>query len=167
MNALPARSNTPGSGRLQVYFDGGCPLCRREIGFLRRRRGGEHVDWVDIAATDVPEVAPGLARCDALARMHGRTPEGRIVSGAAAFAAVWRALPLTRPLGWLFSHPLPLRALERAYLVFLRWRPRLQSWAARREGLAAGATCTGEAVGPVSRRCAGASTPPSASARRE
>ena len=39
-----------------------------------------------------------LAHEDLLARFHARE-DGRLLSGAAAFAAMWRAIPLLRPLG--------------------------------------------------------------------
>lgn len=160
MSAAPAPGAAP-LARLQVFYDGACPLCRREIGFLRRRRGADRIDWIDIAATDSPEVAPGLARCDALARMHVRTAGGETVSGAAAFVAIWTALPLTRPLGRLCAWPPLLRMLERAYGGFLRGRPWLQAWVARR---------TGEPVGrpPVScaPRANTALSPPTAAAAR-
>jgi hypothetical protein len=46
--------------------------------------------------------------------------------GAAAFAAMWRAIPLLRPLGLLALNDTVLRVLEAAYLRFLKLRPRLQ-----------------------------------------
>ena len=60
-----------------------------------------------------------------LTRFHANE-DGRLLSGAAAFAAMWRAIPLLRPLGLAARSPLVLAALEQAYLVFLRFRPRLQ-----------------------------------------
>ena len=63
-----------------------------------------------------------------LARVHA-TENGRLLSGAAAFAAMWRAIPLLRPLGLAARIPWVLAALERAYRVFLRLRPQLQSLA--------------------------------------
>jgi hypothetical protein len=47
-------------------------------------------------------------------------------SGAAAFAAMWRAIPLLRPLGLAARWRPVLWVLEAAYLRFLRVRPRLQ-----------------------------------------
>ncbi len=47
-------------------------------------------------------------------------------SGAAAFAAMWRSIPLLRPLGLLARAPIVLFLLERAYRLFLRGRPALQ-----------------------------------------
>ena len=51
---------------------------------------------------------------------------GKLLSGAAAFAAMWRAIPLLRPLGMAAKLPPLLWLLERAYVGFLRIRPSLQ-----------------------------------------
>jgi predicted DCC family thiol-disulfide oxidoreductase YuxK len=115
------------SGRFSVFFDGGCPLCAREIAFMRRLPGAATIHWVDLSASVAPEVVPGLSRCDAMARMHVRTSGGQLVSGGAAFAALWRQLPLTRPLGWLFSFGWTAALLDRLYDRFLRARPRLHA----------------------------------------
>jgi hypothetical protein len=54
-----------------------------------------------------------------------------MLSGAAAFAAMWRAIPLLRPLGQAARFAPLLWLLERGYRAFLRVRPRLQRWASR------------------------------------
>lgn len=66
-----------------------------------------------------------IDRAAALQRFHAEE-DGRLVSGAAAFAAMWRAIPLLRPLGLAARHPRVLRLLERLYRAFLKVRPRLQ-----------------------------------------
>lgn len=107
---------------LTVWHDGACPLCRREIALMRRfdRRGA--IDFVD--ATDSGAACP-IDRADLLARFHARE-DGVLLSGAAAFAAMWRAMPLLRPLGLAARRPWVLALLERGYRHFLRVRPRLQ-----------------------------------------
>ena len=66
-----------------------------------------------------------------LARLHARDVDGTLLSGAAAFAAMWRALPVLRPLG-LAARWRPVSAvLEGGYRLFLRARPSLQSLARR------------------------------------
>jgi hypothetical protein len=65
-----------------------------------------------------------------LARFHARE-DGRVLSGAAAFAAMWRAIPLLRPFGVMARHRLVLAVLEHGYVAFLRVRPRLQRLARR------------------------------------
>jgi hypothetical protein len=54
-----------------------------------------------------------------LARMHVRLPSGALLSGAQAFAAMWRVMPGFKWLGWLLAIP-PLGTLaEGAYRGFL------------------------------------------------
>lgn len=112
--------------RLTVYHDGACPLCQREIGVMRRldRRGA--INFVDVADPAMAGLCP-IDPADLLARFHAME-NGTLLSGAAAFAAMWRAIPLLRPLGLIARVPLILGLLERAYIAFLRVRPRLQRW---------------------------------------
>ena len=106
---------------IQVFYDGGCPVCSREIGYYRARPGAEGFEWVDVNGP-APELGLGLSREAALARMHVRLADGTLVSGAAAFAAMWRRMPGFRTLGVLLAIP-PFGALtELGYRGFLRIR---------------------------------------------
>lgn len=109
---------------VSVWFDGGCPLCRREIALMRRLDSRGRITFIDVdvdaGASDCP-----VDRAELLARFHAREGD-RIVTGAEAFAAMWRAIPLLRPLGLIARLPPVLWALERFYRLFLRARPRLQ-----------------------------------------
>lgn len=108
--------------RLTVWYDGGCPLCVREIALMRRldRRGA--IAFIDVA--DGHSACP-IDRAELLARFHAREG-GQMLSGAAAFAAMWRAIPILRPFGVLARRPWALKGLEALYVRFLRVRPRLQ-----------------------------------------
>ena len=100
------------------------PLCQREIALMRRLDRVGAITFVDVADSDA--TCP-LDRAELLARFHAKEG-GRIVSGAAAFAAMWRAIPLLRPLGLAARNPAALAVLERLYRAFLRVRPRLSRW---------------------------------------
>jgi predicted DCC family thiol-disulfide oxidoreductase YuxK len=115
-----------------VWFDGACPLCRREIALMRRLDRRNAIAFVDVGRGAPPDGAAAcpIDRSALLARFHAQE-DGRMLSGAAAFAAMWRAIPLLRPLGLAARNGLVLAALERLYGLFLRVRPRLQR-AARR-----------------------------------
>jgi len=60
-----------------------------------------------------------------LARFHA-SENGVILSGAAAFDAMWRAIPLLQPLGLIARNQLVLELFELLYNRFLIIRPRLQ-----------------------------------------
>jgi predicted DCC family thiol-disulfide oxidoreductase YuxK len=113
---------------LIVWHDGGCPLCAREIALMRRLDRAGAIRFVD--ATD-RDVSCPLDRADLLARFHA-SEDGVLLSGAAAFAAMWRAIPLLRPLGLAARRPWIAAVLERGYRAFLRVRPRLQRLAGGR-----------------------------------
>ena len=90
------------------------------------RRGA--IRFVDV--TRATADACPIDRGALLERFHA-SEDGRLLSGAAAFAAMWRAIPVLRPLGLAARVPLILRILERGYRSFLRVRPRLQRLALR------------------------------------
>ncbi len=96
---------------------------------MRRLDRGRAITFVDAAAVGAAASCP-LGPADLLARFHA-SEDGQLHSGAAAFAAMWRAIPLLRPLGRLARSPFVLGVLERAYTLFLRLRPRLQRLARR------------------------------------
>ena len=106
---------------LEVWFDGDCPLCRREIAVMRGLDQRGAIVFTDVA--NGPGSCP-LDRAELLARFHARE-DGVILSGAAAFAAMWRAIPLLRPLGLAARNRSVLGLLERLYVAFLRVRPSL------------------------------------------
>ena len=113
--------------RTIVWYDGGCPLCVREIALMRwlDRRGS--IQFVNLADE---EASCPLDRSLLLARLHA-SEDGKLLCGAAAFAAMWRAIPMLRPLGLIARNAWVLKALEGLYLLFLRFRPRLKRMMAR------------------------------------
>ncbi len=99
---------------------------------MRRLDGRGAIAFIDL---DGDGSCP-LDRAAMLARFHAQEHGGPVLVGAEAFAAMWRAIPLLRPLGLIARWPPLLRGLERAYVAFLRVRPTLQRWMRRREGAA-------------------------------
>lgn len=116
---------------LTVFYDGACPVCTAEIGFYRRRRGGDRVDWVDVSACPTENVTAGLTRNQALERFHVQDVDGRLITGGQAFVVLWTALPGYSWIGRLFRLRPLAWAIDRAYDRFLKLRPRLQAMAKR------------------------------------
>ena len=112
-----------GEAKCTVFYDGSCPLCTAEIGLYRAQDEAGVLTLVDVSRdADLP---PGLTKGAAMARFHVMTPGGSLVSGAAAFVAVWRGLPGWRWLARVADLPGVLWVLERAYRGFLPVRPLL------------------------------------------
>lgn len=105
-----------------VWYDDECPLCVREIALMRKLDTRHRIAFIVARRADGCPIDSETL----LARFHARERGGPIVSGAAAFAAMWRALPALRPLGLLARFRPVLWVLERAYRGFLRIRPWLQ-----------------------------------------
>ena len=126
------QTNSPGT--LTVYFDGGCPVCSREIDAYRRQAGAEQCVWVDASACAESALGQGLSRPEALARFHVRQADGRTVTGMRAFALLWRQLPRMAWVGRLASiGPMPA-VLDGVYYLFLRVRPLWRRFPERRSG---------------------------------
>ncbi len=132
----PEKPSADEAPPLLVLYDGSCPLCRREIGIYRDLRPTAPLCFADISdpALPLPDGVSGPTRAQLMARFHVRAADGQLLSGAAAFLALWAALPGWRWLARLGRAPGAAWAMEGAYRLFLRLRPRLQRWAARISG---------------------------------
>ena len=118
-----------GNRALTVLYDGACPLCRREISVYRNLQPLPEcsaLNFLDVSKPD--SVLPnGGLRADYLARFHVQTSDGKILSGAAAFVALWASLPGWRYLAVLARLPGATPCLELVYRAFLKIRPHMQS----------------------------------------
>ena len=117
---------------IQVYFDGSCPLCSAEIRHYASRLGAERLRFVDVSDPDAA-LGPELSADDAMRRFHVRSPDGKLLSGARAFVAIWQTLPGWRLAARIASLPGVTAILEVGYRLFLPIRPAL-SWVAARLG---------------------------------
>ncbi len=108
----------------EVFYDGGCPVCSREVRFLQRRdrRGAIRFTDIDAAGFRVEPGGPGL---DALmARIHGRLPDGTWIEGVEVFRQLYTAIGLGA-LAALTRLPGIAHLLDWTYAVFARNRRRV------------------------------------------
>jgi predicted DCC family thiol-disulfide oxidoreductase YuxK len=114
---LMTTPETQAMSKPTLYFDGGCPLCRREIDHYRRLDRSDRVRWIDLHQAADELNAVGLDTETAMRRIHLRAPDGRLISGVPAFVSLWdelpvyrllaravRALRLSAPLDWGYRH---------------------------------------------------------------
>jgi predicted DCC family thiol-disulfide oxidoreductase YuxK len=107
-----------------VFFDGGCPLCRREIAHYRRLDRNRRLHWVDAAAGSIALSGYGLSPVHAMAELHVLDGAGRWQRGVDAFLVIWTHLPAYRWLARLASLPVMHQGLAFAYRRFAAWRYR-------------------------------------------
>ncbi len=109
-----------------VYFDGSCPLCAAEIAYYRTKGSAESINFVDVSQPSA-EYGAGLDRRSAMARFHVRTANGSLVSGGAAFGALWGSVTGLAWVGRLASSSVGSKVLEAGYRASLIVRPWLAS----------------------------------------
>jgi predicted DCC family thiol-disulfide oxidoreductase YuxK len=118
-----SKSNSPNHD-IEVFFDGDCPLCRREVDFLRRwdRRG--KIRFTDISSPDFEAVSVGMTDEVLMAQIHGRLADGTWLRGVEVFRRLYAAIGLGS-LVFLSRLPLISQVLEWGYAMFARNRLRL------------------------------------------
>ncbi|MGA0054639.1 MAG: thiol-disulfide oxidoreductase DCC family protein [Steroidobacteraceae bacterium] len=123
--------NPVGADSLVVLYDGSCPLCRREIDLYRDLTPARPIEFCDV--TDHTIALPANStREQLLARFHVQHSDGRLESGAHAFIDLWERLPYWRWLARVGRLPGVAALMEVAYRGFLRIRPTIQRWVAKK-----------------------------------
>ena len=112
--------------QLKVFYDGGCPVCRREISYFRGRDGAETIDWIDLTTVPDASLPDALDRQTALARFHVQGGDGSLHSGSAAFVKMWQRFSGFSLLARIFNHRIGIWFLDKVYAVILRIRPSIQ-----------------------------------------
>lgn len=135
------------SAEITVLYDGECPLCLREVRFLRRRDpAGTKARFEDIAAPRFDAARYGRSHGELMARIHGVLPDGSLVEGVEVFRRVYAAVGLgwlAAPLGWPILRPL--------FEIGYRWFARNRLWLTGR-ARACDARCALPERGPTTRR---------------
>ena len=125
---------TEQTNRVQVFYDGACPICSREISLYRSLRGAGAIVWTDLSGAGQSELPSSIERIDALRRIHAIDANGQVVSGAQVFSLIWSALPQFRLLGFVSRLPLVNRGLDVLYWTFLKLLPPLRRVLRKRPG---------------------------------
>lgn len=113
------------TSKLRVFFDGGCPLCRKEISLYRDADKADAIDWLDVSAEQNIDSLP-LPTQALLARFHVQRSDGQLISGARGFIEMWRHLPGWHWLARICGIPGIPWVLEVGYRNFLKLRPAIQ-----------------------------------------
>jgi len=109
---------------VEVFFDGACPLCRREIGMLQGMDSRGRIAFTDIAAPGFDPSSISRTREELMARIHARLPDGSLVEGVEVFRRLYGAVGFGA-LVWMSRLPGIAWALDAGYRWFAKNRLRL------------------------------------------
>ncbi len=87
--------------QIELLYDGQCPLCVREVNFLKKRDAGRGlVAFVDIADKCYsPEAHGGIDYETAMGRIHAVLPDGTTVKNVEVFRRIYEILGM----GWVYA----------------------------------------------------------------
>lgn len=120
--ATQSSSEKP-SWQIKLLYDGECPLCLREVNFLRKRDAGRgRVKFVDITDDDyTPEAHGGVDFETAMGRIHAVLPDGTVIKNIEVFRRVYEILGM----GWIYAATkLPVIGwiVDTLYEIWADWR---------------------------------------------
>ncbi len=115
----------PAKWDVQVFFDGDCPLCVREIRMLQwLDRKGQRIWFTDIAAKTFDASTYGTTYAALMEKIFGRLPDGTWIEGVEVFRRLYGAVGFG-PLVWLTRAPGVRTLMDFGYEKFAKNRLRL------------------------------------------
>ena len=107
---------------IQIFFDGGCPLCKREIEFYKSIEPPQTFEWRDLWDPEAINQDSGFNKTDAMRSLHVLDAEGNLLIGVDAFAKIWSQFPKLRWLSILIKLPVVYHLACAGYTGFARLR---------------------------------------------
>lgn len=92
-----------------LFYDGNCPICQKEVAWLRWKNQQGKLGFQDINAADFDPAHYGKTLDDLMAEIHGLYADGRLIKGVEVFYAAYSAVGLgwlMAPTRWRFCKPL-------------------------------------------------------------
>ena len=107
--------------QIEVFYDGDCPLCRREIGFFKKKDRKRLIRFRDIQRIDFASAGIPKTYQQLMGEIHGRLPDGTWIIGVEVFRRLYSAI------GWnwivaITRWPVVLQSLDWAYQFFAKQR---------------------------------------------
>tara|TARA_B100001123_G_scaffold253743_1_gene283165 strand:+ start:874 stop:1263 length:390 start_codon:yes stop_codon:yes gene_type:complete len=109
---------------VEVFYDGACPLCYREMRLIQRMDKKGVVRCTDISNSDFDRESIDVSWENLMKRIHGRLADGSIVEGVEVFRVIYSAIGL-RYLVLLTRLPGLSHILDVGYRLFAKNRLRM------------------------------------------
>jgi predicted DCC family thiol-disulfide oxidoreductase YuxK len=99
-----------------LFYDGSCPLCKKEINHAVSIDKDKKVDWIDISTDTLLLKQFEISHSDAMKQLHVIDQNGDLFIGVDAFMTIWQFLPyyqhlkqavillhIKRPMIWAYD----------------------------------------------------------------
>ena len=111
--------NTP---KLTIFFDGGCPLCKREVDFLQSKNQEGALSFIDINTSDFSsDLKYGITYKQAMDRIHAMKSDGSLIKDIKVFQEAYSLIGL----GWIYAPtklPILDKFIEFIYGLWAKYR---------------------------------------------
>ena len=101
----PEYFNTANCPALTILYDGGCPLCLREVKLLGRKDRERHGEQLKLAFVDIdradynPDNYASISYREAMGRIHAIDADGAVLRDIEVFRRAYALIGL----GWLYA----------------------------------------------------------------
>lgn len=112
------------NSKLTIFYDGGCPLCVKEMRHLKKLDARSKIQFENINEPDFNQRYPAVDVAKANQYLHGQTRSGEMIYGLDVTYAAWSQVGkgwMIAPLRW----PVIRWFADKAYLFFARYRNRI------------------------------------------
>ena len=111
--------------KLTIFFDGGCPLCKREVDFLQSRNQKGYLSFIDINSSDFSlDSKYGISYKQAMERIHAFKSDGSVIKDIKVFQEAYSLIGL----GWIYAPtkiPIFDKFIEFIYWLWAKYRLKL------------------------------------------
>ena len=108
--------------KLTIFFDGGCPLCKREVDFLQSKNQKGYLRFIDINSSDFSlDIKYGITYKQAMERIHALKSDGSVIKDIKVFQEAYSLLGL----GWIYAPtklPILDKLFEYIYGIWAKYR---------------------------------------------
>ena len=108
--------------KLTIFFDGGCPLCKREVDFLQSKNQKGALSFIDINTSDFSsDLKYGITYKQAMDRIHAMKSDGSVIKDIKVFQEAYSLIGL----GWIYAPtklPILDKFIEFIYGLWAKYR---------------------------------------------
>jgi len=112
--------------KMKIFYDSKCPLCSREMNFLKKRDLHNSLQLVDIHAPSTNFSTIGKDKAQLMAKIHANIEGRGLVSGVEVFREAYSRVGLGWIM-WISKFPIFKQIFNLSYKVFAKYRVKIGS----------------------------------------